>query len=90
MNSFMLIHFSMPTSHISSSRLSYMRTKTIPSGRFFVLCPTTNRLASFFCAQNSNEEASSKGLTVFFLEKEIAFGRLSAICEDRVEGVHID
>lgn len=80
--SIMLTHFSTPTSHMSNTRLSYMRTNTKPSGRFFVLCPMTNKLASFFCAQNSSEDASSNGLTVFFLENDIAFGRLRAIYQD--------
>jgi hypothetical protein len=35
--------------------------------------------ASFLCAQNPSDVASSKGCTTFFLENEIACGRLSAI-----------
>jgi len=41
--------------------------------------PTMNMLASFFCAQNSSDDASSNGRTVFFLLNEIASGRFRAI-----------
>src|SRR5882672_8481920 len=79
LNLSILTNLSTPTSHISNTRPSKVLANTSPSGLFFVLCPRTNRLVSFFCAQNSSEEASSKGRTKFFLEKEIAFGCLRAI-----------
>ena len=68
---------------MSNTRPSYIRTNVRPFGRFFVVCPTTKIDASFLEAQNSNEDievvAESNGWIGFFLENEIAFGRLSAI-----------
>jgi len=55
-SSFMLTKFSTPTSHMSNNRLSKVLAKTRLSGRFLELWPTTNIEASFFRAQNSNEE----------------------------------
>src|SRR6266851_1034441 len=64
---------------MSKSFPSNMRAIVRPFGRFFVLCPSTNIDASFLCAQNSSDAASSNGRTTFFFENEIANGRLSAI-----------
>lgn len=72
----------MPNSHMSSTRSSYVRTKINPSGRFFVLCPTTNIEASFLLAQNDKDEASSNGRIGFFLENDMACGRLRAIYDN--------
>ena len=64
---------------MSKSLLSNMRAMVRPSGRFFVLCPSTKMDASFLCAQNSSDVASSNGCTTFFFENDIVCGRLSAI-----------
>lgn len=76
----MLTKLVTPTSHMSKTRPSNIRTNVSPSGLFLVSWPITNRLASFFDAQKSSEAASSNGCISFFLEKEIAFGRFKAIC----------
>jgi hypothetical protein len=55
-NCFILTKFSTPTSHISNKRLSKVLAKMRLSGRFLEFWPTTNIEASFFRAQNSNEE----------------------------------
>jgi hypothetical protein len=75
----MLTNPSTPTSHISNTAPSNIRTNVIPFGRFFVLCATTNIDASFFAAQNSIDDGSSNGRIVFFLENEIACGRFRDI-----------
>ena len=67
-----LTNLSMPTSRMSSTFPSNMRTNVRPSGLFFVLWATTNMDASFLLAQNSSEDGSSNGRIVFFFENEIA------------------
>jgi hypothetical protein len=57
-----------------------MRVKIRSCGRFFECRPVMRSAASFFCAKNSRDEASSNGWMAFFLEKLIAFGRLRAYC----------
>jgi hypothetical protein len=85
LNAAMLTNPSTPSSHMSNTRVSNVRAITSPFGRFLVDCPSTNIDASFFCAQNSNEDASSNGRTSFFFENEIAWGFLSATCPTHVE-----
>ena len=84
LNSFILFQLSTPTSIMSSTRPSYIRTKVRPFGLFLVVCPTTKRDASFLDAQNSSEDievvAESNGWIGFFFENEMAFGRFRAIC----------
>jgi hypothetical protein len=70
--------FSTPSSIMSRTRPSNIRVKIKSFGRFFECRPVTNRLASFFCAKNSNEEGESNGWISFFLEKFIACGRFNA------------
>lgn len=76
----MLTNLSTPTSTMSSTFPLNIRVNVRLSGRFLLLCPMTNIEASFLLAQNSKDEASSNGRTVFFLEKEMASGLFSAIC----------
>jgi hypothetical protein len=80
----MLVQLSTPTSIISSTRPSYIRTNVRPFGLFLVVCPTTKSDASFLDAQNSREDievvAESNGWIGFFFENEMAFGRFRAIC----------
>ena len=49
-------------------------------GLFFEWAPTTKSEASFFCAQNCSDEASSNGLNWFGLLKLIASGFFSCAC----------
>jgi hypothetical protein len=83
------IKFLTPTSHISNTFPSNVRTSVMPLGRFLVEVPTTKKVASFFEDQNSNEEipSGSNGWITFFLENEMACGRLSAIyvCQNLVQ-----
>lgn len=76
----MLTNLSTPTSTMSSTFPLNIRANVRLSGRFLLLCPMTNIEASFLFAQNSKDETSSNGRTVFFLEKEMASGLFSAIC----------
>lgn len=57
----MLTNLSIPSSHMSNTLESNVRAITIPAGLFFVDWPITNMEASFFCAQNSSDDASSNG-----------------------------
>jgi hypothetical protein len=56
LNSLILFQLSTPTSIMSSTRPSYIRTKVRPFGLFLVVCPTTKSDASFLDAQNSSED----------------------------------
>src|SRR4051812_40183949 len=76
---FMLTNESTPTSHMSRTRPSNILANTSPFGRFFVDWPITKKEASFFLAQNSRDERSSNGRMIFFLENDMALGRLRAI-----------
>jgi hypothetical protein len=81
--SFMATIFSIPSSIISRTRPSNVRTKVNPFGRFLLCDPTTKSEASFFPLKNSSEltpwdGSASKGWMGFFLLKLMEWGSLRA------------
>jgi hypothetical protein len=72
--------FSTPSSSRSSTRPSKVRASVRLFGRFFVVCAKRRDEASFFCDRKASGSDSSNGRSSFFLLKEMAYGRFSAVC----------